>query len=530
LLPASGNTVRGWTLNEFLLRREHIAEQLIGKAKSLIHLSFDVWTTRSQASYIDIVGHFLGSDLTVKTVLLGIRRLHGTHDGQNIGQAVVSLVDQDYKFRNNLGYFVLDNAKNNDTAVAHILSSIRPDLAPLERRLRCIGHIVNLVAKAFLFGADAKHYEADEFGIQDEESQIKSIELWRKLGPVGKLHNLIMYIRSSSKRMDAFNDVANYMEDVPADSVSKLRIIDDQPTRWNSTYLMIKRANKLHYRLDQFCIEYESDLDSQDMLTAQDWQELNLMEKHLEPLYALVMRTQGNAKHGSYGALWEILVAFEIILINLEDARVKYVLLNKSKGKSKTGSDYMHLSACINAAWGKANKYYKLLDDSPVYVAAVLLHPSLKWSFFHKHWAKKVEWIRRYEKTLQKIWKQQYQDKSPSSSRPSSQQQSSDIIQKLMDLAMDDRAKEDEYHVYCQAPPIRLDEDALVKWWTSMEESFPNLAKWAYDMISIPAMSSECERIFSSAGELLEPRRNRLLDDIVQANECLRQWKLQGIF
>ena len=43
---------------------------------------------------------------------------------------------------------------------------------------------------------------------------------------------------------------------------------------------------------------------------------------------------------------------------------------------------YWFLPTYINAAWAKAEKYYEVLDDSLVYVAAVLLHLGLKWQFF----------------------------------------------------------------------------------------------------------------------------------------------------
>ena len=33
------------------------------------------------------------------------------------------------------------------------------------------------------------------------------------------------------------------------------------------------------------------------------------------------------------------------------------------------------------ASWFKFDKYYKLIDDSPVYVAAILLHPSLRQAY-----------------------------------------------------------------------------------------------------------------------------------------------------
>jgi hypothetical protein len=43
-------------------------------------------------------------------------------------------------------------------------------------------------------------------------------------------------------------------------------------------------------------------------------------------------------------------------------------------------------------------------------------------------------------------------------------------------------------------------------------------------MISIPAMSSECERVFSQAKLLITGQRGALTVDIIEATQCLRMW------
>jgi hypothetical protein len=37
-------------------------------------------------------------------------------------------------------------------------------------------------------------------------------------------------------------------------------------------------------------------------------------------------------------------------------------------------------------------------------------------------------------------------------------------------------------------------------------------------------MSTECERVFSSAKKLITPERNQLGEDIIEACECLKGW------
>ena len=68
-----------------------------------------------------------------------------------MAHSIISAIEE-YELRDRLDYFVLDNVSSNDTCVREILRKLRPDLNAKNRRLRCFGHIVNLAAKAFLFG------------------------------------------------------------------------------------------------------------------------------------------------------------------------------------------------------------------------------------------------------------------------------------------------------------------------------------------------------------------------------------------
>ena len=68
-----------------------------------------------------------------------------------------------------IGWFVLDNASSNDTCVAEILKGLDIDDTVEHRRLRCLGHIINLAAKSFLFGADSDIFEKEVDSVQLEE-------------------------------------------------------------------------------------------------------------------------------------------------------------------------------------------------------------------------------------------------------------------------------------------------------------------------------------------------------------------------
>jgi hypothetical protein len=92
----------------------------------------------------------------------------------------------------------------------------------------------------------------------------------------------------------------------------------------------------------------------------------------------------------------------------------------------------------------------------------------------------------------------------------------------------------DEYTRYC-AEDVEWVEDPLA-WWQEpiQQHKYPNLSKMALNILSIPAMSADVERLFSSAGLTLSDRRNRMGEALLEALECLKSWykikefKLEG--
>jgi hypothetical protein len=98
-----------------------------------------------------------------------------------------------------------------------------------KRHVRCIGHIINLVAHKVLFGQGVESFEKELENITAESVKLAS---WRKRGPIGKLHNLIKYICYSTQRRDAFKKI---QEDAAAPLQTKHRrsydLIHDNLTR-----------------------------------------------------------------------------------------------------------------------------------------------------------------------------------------------------------------------------------------------------------------------------------------------------------
>jgi hypothetical protein len=51
----------------------------------------------------------------------------------------------------------------------------------------------------------------------------------------------------------------------------------------------------------------------------------------------------------------------------------------------------------------------------------------------------------------------------------------------------------------------------------------------AFDFLAVPAMSSECERVFSSCAKQTTPESSRLSGLILWHQECLKNWQRRGV-
>ncbi|KAF2141492.1 uncharacterized protein K452DRAFT_216424, partial [Aplosporella prunicola CBS 121167] len=65
--------------------------------------------------------------------------------------------------------------------------------------------------------------------------------------------------------------------------------------------------------------------------------------------------------------------------------------------------------------------------------------------------------------------------------------------------------------------------------WVQHRKQYPQLSKMALDLLACPAMSSNCERTFSTTGWAMGIRRSRLHGDTVESIECLRSWQKAGL-
>ncbi|KAI8683376.1 Beta-galactosidase [Fusarium keratoplasticum] len=133
----------------------------------------------------------------------------------------------------------------------------------------------------FLYGDDAASFELQSEAYGMLERVKEDLEHWRAKGPVGKLHNIVRFIRASPQRTEAFKAHAKEQEEadiykLAEESTAELEVIQNNATRWNSTYMMIERALIKQSELNSFIQELGLEADASrrvptaDILTSDD--------------------------------------------------------------------------------------------------------------------------------------------------------------------------------------------------------------------------------------------------------------------
>lgn len=557
-------TMRKMVIDEYE-RYLPVVGELLQAATTRIHLSFDIWTSRQKLclagncslllscsranGLVGIVAHFLDQDFGCRTLLLSLPEQVG-QAGVRISTTIQLILDQFKLAPSRLGYFVADNASENDTCVRDLEEAL--GYHPSWRRVRCMGHIINLVARALLFGESPDSFEEEENG-EPLDDIIKQQKRWRKLGPIGKLHNVVIWIRASTERQKEFQhrQRASFVTAGDPDAATKpvYSLIPANGTRWNSNQAEMQRAIELRNAIDELIapevMKWNSHVNRvtaagirsptdrltkpsivDDYLTAEDWNVIAIYLDILKPLEKATLLLQGRPSRNARTGIWHVLPTMEWLLHQFESFKVEYQL-----------HPDLHFRRSIDQAWAKLDKYYQLTEASPIYVAAVVLNPRWKWAYFEKQWTDRQDWISDARRAIKDLWAAEYKDQPLLDEAPEPQQREILLRSDLDDFINNvlgpppTRDVPDEYECYISRGIAPEDQacETPIAYWVEKRRIWPRLSKMALDILSIPPMSDEPERIFSLSGLMTVANRGRLQTDIIGASICLANWQRMGV-
>lgn len=186
----------------------------------------------------------------------------------------------------------------------------------------------------------------------------------------------------------------------------------------------------------------------------------------------------------------------------------------------------------------------------------MVLNPSVKFKYLKYQWKNEPQWYDNARAAVKRLWRLQYkpreaevyQSQGTKRAYPNRGQQSSKSVKRddnIRDSSLyawkneadseddDDLPRYDEYEQYLQEEVIEFNTSKITEsaldYWRTVESRWPNLTRMALDALSIPAMSAECERCFSSSGNMITDNRNSLQPESIEACECQRHWLMHDL-
>ena len=324
---------------------------------------------------------------------------------------------------------------------------------------------------------------------------------------VGKLHNLVVYISRSGQRIIAFNKAQQEVADELVTFFLKLK--QDTGVRWNSVYT-----------ITLYCARWRKPSDStynlhDDQLDQQDWEELRHFEELLKPFHTVTKRVEGHASDGSFGAVWEVLPAFDHLFNKLSKAE-----LEVNQDPSLFTDHYIN---CINAGFAKLKEYYGLTDRSSLYLLVIALHPGKRFRWFENQCRYNKGGrrdIANAKSAVKLLWQRWLDDLPTELITPTESETSALRALALSMKHIRDDCSEDEDYIAAfgsystviksskqrQDKETELDqfmtalhditgyEERPLLWWIERGESlYPTLVGLALTLFAIPGMSAECE-------------------------------------
>lgn len=590
----SRTTVHNRIVSTYEEKMPQIIEQL-AKVQGKIHCAFDGWRSGNRLPLYGVVIFFLDEFACPQKLVLDIPEIKQRHTGENLAKYVFAVLEK-FGIENKMGYFTLDNAGkspesrlgnltikrliciigNNDTAMEHLGELLGFD--GKAHFVRCFGHIVNLVAGALLFGANHSGFE--ELVGSDLTDAITKHKEWQKRGPIGKLVTLLVALRRSdpliNRLLEKQQAAFDASDNAEARAKTPLGVVIYAATRWLSMLSVIRRALQLRPYITDLWEEENASWRREAKrfreskrskkkepnwplvfrddaeLTDEDWKIITATGEVLEDLEDALMKLQGDGKPRlrkdgfveAYGSMWDYAIAFEFLLERLETWR----------GLADLFAHPVHFANNINHAWEKLDEYYRKLSETPVYYAAVALHPAYRWQFFEETWEGKPQWIYDAKAAVQKVWDNEYnqtnreaqaaepaQKKRRFKSRFGQYRESHRSRAPSTPLSdLDDAASSslsgptsssqqngplNEYERW-QADRGEADEFVTnpFEYWHERRKLYPRLSQMALDFLSVAPMSAEVERLFSSAGRMVTNERGHLDAKVVALCQCLRSW------
>ncbi|KAG0156960.1 hypothetical protein PDIDSM_4143 [Penicillium digitatum] len=168
-----------------------------------------------------------------------------------------------------------DNASNNKTLATALQQALSDDT--IITRIPCLAHVIQLSLNQLLARIKAVPLnESAETRWTEKQSRLaqENAKQSQISSTLNKVRYLAIYVNASPQRRETFYNLQT--------TNIKIVPIQDVKTRWNSTFLMLRRAKRLRAIFSLFCTEYDCE---EMLLSEQEWRQIDYLLCITEPFF-----------------------------------------------------------------------------------------------------------------------------------------------------------------------------------------------------------------------------------------------------
>jgi hypothetical protein len=488
-------------LEEIYLIKKTELKSKLNSFKSKFSITCDIWTSKNQLSFFGFTIHYIDNDWKLQESLLAFKFLEGEHDGFNLAEYLVEVLEE-FGITDRLLGITADNASNNSTMISHLDEYFKksyPDAGfnGIWNQVECMAHVLNLGAQEILKGfknpIDVDTYEADSDSNDDMVSA------------VSRLSFLVRKIRKSPKMRRLMQQIC-----LEKGEIFLVPIIDVS-TRWNSTHDMLVRALKLKDVICDTIYRYKDKTLINILLSESDWQ---CVEKLVDVLAPLKEATLLASKNAESLMVTNIIPIFQFCTDSLEESL-----------KSFEASDDIYMG--IQAGLEKLIHYYD--NISPIVGVTLFLDPSKKRKYLIDALDWKTGWVDSVMDNFMSsfdFYKSKLSE-CPAAVEPSANESGSQesLFQQYKRRKLAPQSgksnNEEEFRRYFNSPLAKEDTNVL-DFWKAHSVDYPILSAMAKDYLTVQASSVPAERAFASGTDLVTPDRCSLGGKTIEMTQFLK--------
>ncbi len=442
----------------------------LDKADSVC-ITTDMWTSINSTAFIAMTVHFWSEEnQSLVSAVLQCTRFIGSHTAEQISQELDKAFTEK-EVRHKVLAVVTDNAANVTKAVSHL---------PL-RHLGCYAHSLNLVIMQAI--TSTTHLTA----LRDRISE------------------LIKLCKTSTLVGDKFKELQGSLGINPPK-----KLVQDVPTRWNSLYQMLERALKLKQAITLLLVQPVVG-GRIEPFTGEDWRSMEEAVSVLWPCYQATIELSGE----------KFCTGSKVIPLTK-------MLLGFYAAEERRNPDDSLKKKLASSILQNLLKRFDKVEDIRILAQATLLDPRFKNKVFRQEDKKKNALA-----TLNKELKEAYEKTRPTNEPPAHDETEPPAKMSVLWASFDKDVRNQRLTgVVSDISDIDLRNYLALKledrtsdpfqWWIREgKQRYPLLYKLAVKYLSIPATSVPSKRVFSTAGQVLSERRNRLSDKNAHMLICL---------